>query len=483
MASIGLGAPGGSGAATLCPPRDVLYRVAMQITGEIDGGAIEIVDATDARAIRLAIRPDSAAEFRQWFCFRVDDAAGEPLAFALENAAEATYADAFDGYRVCASYDAEGDRWFRVPTTWDGAQLRFEHTPDEPSITYAYFAPFSLARHQALLARVDAAPGAEVVTIGETVQGRPMHLVVIGPPPRDEREEREDAGSEWDEKTTPDATLPDDDEGDDEGDAQGDGPDGGRGDTEIPPSLAAQRLKIWLIARQHPGETMAEWLAEGLLARLLDVDDPTVRAVRARASFYVVPNMNPDGGALGNLRTNAAGANLNREWLEPSPETSPEVHAARAVMEDVGVDLFLDVHGDERNPWCFLAGCEGNPGYSERLRFLENLFEQTLCAANADFQDEYGYPRDEPGGGDLSTAANWVGERFDCLAYTLEMPFKDNANDPDPWVGWSPGRSRELGAALVDAVAVCLDSLRAHLDLAPLLGDGDGDDDEADTSV
>jgi murein tripeptide amidase MpaA len=193
--------------------------------------------------------------------------------------------------------------------------------------------------------------------------------------------------------------------------------------------------------------------------------------------------MNPDGGVLGNLRTNAAGANLNREWLEPSPERSPEVHAVRAVMEDIGVDLFLDVHGDERNPWCFLAGCEGNPSYSERLRFLENLFEQTLCAANADFQDEYGYPRDEPGGGDLSTAANWVGERFDCLAYTLEMPFKDNANDPDPWVGWSPGRSQELGAALVDAVTVCLDSLRAHLDLPPLLdaGEGDEEDEEEDT--
>jgi murein tripeptide amidase MpaA len=446
----------------------VLYRVVMQITGEVDGGAIEIVDAADARAIRLAIRPDSSAEFRQWFCFRVDDAAGEPLAFALENAASATYADAFDGYRVCASYDPEGDRWFRVPTTWDGEQLRFEHTPDEPSVTYAYFAPFSYARHEALLARVDAARGAEVVTIGETVQGRPMHLVVIGAPPHD----ADDDGSEWDEKTTPDAAMSEDDAADDdESEASG-------GDTEIPPSMASRRLKVWLIARQHPGETMAEWLAEGFVGRLLDLDDPTVRAARERATFYVVPNMNPDGGVLGNLRTNAAGANLNREWLEPSTATSPEVHAVRAVMEDVGVDLFLDVHGDERNPWCFLAGCEGNPSYSERLRFLENLFEQTLCAANADFQDEYGYPRDEPGGGDLSTAANWVGERFDCLAYTLEMPFKDNANDPDPWVGWSPGRSKELGAALVDAVTVCLDSLRAHLDLPPLVDQGEGGEEE-----
>ena len=36
--------------------------------------------------------------------------------------------------------------------------------------------------------------------------------------------------------------------------------------------------------------------------------------------------MNPDGSVLGNLRTNAAGANLNREWLQPL-ERSPEVLA------------------------------------------------------------------------------------------------------------------------------------------------------------
>lgn len=76
--------------------------------------------------------------------------------------------------------------------------------------------------------------------------------------------------------------------------------------------------KIWVIARQHPGETMAEWFVEGLLRRLLDWQDPLSRALLDRATFYVVPNMNPDGAVAGNLRTNAAGANLNREWQTPS---------------------------------------------------------------------------------------------------------------------------------------------------------------------
>ena len=41
------------------------------------------------------------------------------------------------------------------------------------------------------------------------------------------------------------------------------------------------------------------------------------RVLLERAVFYVVPNMNPDGSALGNLRTNAAGANLSGSVAVP----------------------------------------------------------------------------------------------------------------------------------------------------------------------
>jgi hypothetical protein len=43
------------------------------------------------------------------------------------------------------------------------------------------------------------------------------------------------------------------------------------------------------------------------------------------AVFYVVPNVNPDGSYRGHLRTNGAGANLNREWQAPRLDYSPEV--------------------------------------------------------------------------------------------------------------------------------------------------------------
>lgn len=53
---------------------------------------------------------------------------------------------------------------------------------------------------------------------------------------------------------------------------------------------------IWVICRQHPGEPMAEWFAEGLLERLTAAAaDSQVQQLLGSAVLYIVPNMNPDG--------------------------------------------------------------------------------------------------------------------------------------------------------------------------------------------
>ena len=70
---------------------------------------------------------------------------------------------------------------------------------------------------------------------------------------------------------------------------------------------------------------MAEWFMEGFLDELADPHNAFSNRALKHAIFYVVPNINPDGAIRGHLRTNAAGANLNREWAEPSMEHSPEV--------------------------------------------------------------------------------------------------------------------------------------------------------------
>src|SRR3546814_5147097 len=94
----------------------------------------------------------------------------------------------------------------------------------------------------------------------------------------------------------------------------------------------------------------------GALERLTDVADPVARRLREKATFHIVPNMNPDGSFHGHLRTNAAGVNLNREWHAPTLERSPEVLHVLKRMDETGVDFAMDVHGDESIPHVFLAG-------------------------------------------------------------------------------------------------------------------------------
>jgi murein tripeptide amidase MpaA len=205
---------------------------------------------------------------------------------------------------------------------------------------------------------------------------------------------------------------------------------------------------------------MAEWWMEGFLHRLLDKADPVARALRQRAVFHVVPNMNPDGSRRGNLRTNAAGANLNREWQAPSLERSPEVFLVRQAMERVGVDFCLDVHGDETIPYNFLIGTPGIPSLSEAQKTLHVRFAEALRRASPDFQSAHGYPAARPGGANMTMCSNYVAERFGCLALTLEQPFKDNADAPDERAGWSPARCRKLGAAALDALLAVVETLR-----------------------
>ena len=370
-----------------------------KISSNFDAGAISVIDSTDSQNIRLALRGDNAASFSQWFYFRLQGAAYQPCRIRIENAGQSSYPEGWEDYQATASYDRSN--WFRVPTRYEGGVLTIEHTPLAGSVYYAYFEPYSHEQHLNLLGDAQGSGLCQIDDLGSTAQGRDINLLTIG-------------------------------------------------------HQAASDLKIWIIARQHPGESMAEWFAEGLLSRLLDHQDPTARALLDCATFYIVPNMNPDGAALGNQRTNAAGADLNREWQNPSPERSPEVYAVRQKMHETGVDLFLDIHGEEALPYVFAAGCEGNPSYDARLAALEAAFKTALRQASPDFQDEHGYPKTAPSQANLAIAKSYVGETFGCLSYTLEMPFKDNINLPDDDFGWNGQRSLRLGEAILSAIlAVC----------------------------
>ncbi len=375
----------------------------MLISSQFDSGNIEIVDISAADNIRLNIKKDLQSDFYQWFHFRASGIADQECRFVIENAAGAAYAEGWNGYDVCASYDREN--WFRIDTVYEDGELTWSFISEQDSLYFAYFAPYSMERHADLIAEASASPLVQSSVLGHTLDGQDMDLLEVGH-----------------------------------------GPKG--------------RKSIWLIGRQHPGETMAEWWMEGALSFLLDEDNPVARQLLDKAHFYIVPNMNPDGSRRGHLRTNAAGANLNREWTDATMERSPEVYLVREKMLETGVDFHLDVHGDEDLPYNFVAGFESVPSVTEKQLQLLDRYQMTLCALSPDFQREHGYPVGAPGSSDLKKCTDYVAETFGCIAMTLEMPFKDNANLPDDTWGWSPERCRYLAEGCLGALAQMVDDLR-----------------------
>ena len=358
------------------------------ISDKFDGGNISVIDASDPLNIQLEIKPDNASDFFQWFYFRLEGEVGQTCRVHIINAGQASYTDGWKDYKVCTSWSRED--WFRTPTEYNNGILSFDITLEQNAVYFSFFQPFSHERHLDLLSWAQEDARLSLETLGQSLDGHAMSLLHI-------------SGTD-----TPQHT-------------------------------------VWLIARQHPGETMAEWFIEGLLEALLDRDNSQATQLLQTTEFYIVPNMNPDGSVRGNLRTNAAGANLNREWQSPTMEYSPEVYLVREKMLAVGGDLFLDIHGDEALPYNFVAGCEGNPSYNDYHARLECVFKEAFMQISADFQDEVGYPKTPAGKANLTIAANWLGEQFKTLAFTIEMPFKDNANLPNPRTGWSASRSAQLG--------------------------------------
>jgi murein tripeptide amidase MpaA len=380
--------------AGLRPAQPRRTRVALTIDADFDGGNILVQSAGEAQA-DLAIRPDAGGRWFQWFYFRVRGAGGRRLALRITNAGQSAYPEGWPGYRACVSEDQAS--WTRAETHYADGVLEIVHAPRGDEAWFAYFAPYDLARHERFLQRATAG-GARRDVLGRSVDGRPIDRVTLGAGP----------------------------------------------------------AQVWIVGRQHSGETMAGWWMEGALDRLLDPQDAVAAELLSRAQLHVAPLVNIDGAARGHLRGNAAGIDLNRQWRDPDPATAPEVAAVLAAMDRTGVDLSLDVHGDETLPHVFVDGADVDPKATPGQIAGIQRFKAALLAASPAFQTKVGYPSTYAGDEAPGMCTRAVARRFGAVALTLEMPFKDSLDAPDPVAGWSPQACGRLGG---DSVAALLAAL------------------------
>ncbi|KIU26536.1 hypothetical protein SR41_13935 [Sphingomonas melonis] len=365
------------------------------IDAGFDGGNIRLV-SIDGDRIDLEIVKDHQSDFFQWFSYRVAGAHGRRLTFRILNAGESAYPFGWPGYKTRASTDRV--HWRMIDTSYDNGVLSFDYTVEGQLAWFAYFAPYTMEMHHDLVARTATKPGVEHRQLGTTLDGQAIDYFKIGNGPK----------------------------------------------------------PVWLYARQHPGESMAEWWMEGALDWLTS---DAAKPLLDKATVHVVPNMNPDGTRRGHLRTNAAGVNLNREWHAPSPERSPEVLCVRNAMDETGVAFAIDVHGDEAIPANFIAGFEGIPNWTEEHGAKFYDFGHRLAAHTPDFQVEKGYEKSSAGNANLSMSTNQLAQRFGAVSVTLEMPFKDHDPNPDAEYGWSGERSKALAVSCLEVLTDMIDTI------------------------
>jgi hypothetical protein len=190
----------------------------------------------------------------------------------------------------------DGRTWKTVPTkSLPGNRVQLHLQMSTPQLYVARMEPYRLSDLERFLGSIRASRLVQVAPIGKTAAGRELEIVRIG---------------------NPDAPY-----------------------------------RVFVRARAHPWESGSNWVAQGLIQRLLK-DDGESRRFLSVYNVSVLPMANKDGVARGGTRFNLRGKDLNREWNKPSdPELAPE-NAALEKWLDAAIasgrrpHLALELHND-----------------------------------------------------------------------------------------------------------------------------------------
>ncbi len=286
------------------PPNSYVFDLApekgagrVKLAADFDNGTLGKVKeiASDEFYVYASAQDKPHSPFL-WFHFRVEGCEGREVTFHVNTAPFARDNTGGNGTRSpVMSYD--GDTWTGIEDkSWndDGTVLTFKQRFTRSPAWVASFYPFTADHITRFIAQQQGNPFFSSRVLGKTKQGRDLRTYAIT-----------------------DAAVPE-----------------------------ADKRVIIFTTLQHDLETSGAMAQEGLCRFLLS-DDPRAAKLRRAFVFYIVPQMNPDGIAAGNMYSPVD--NLNRQWgLGTMPETTTvEKFARELAARGRKIELFMDFHG-----WC-----------------------------------------------------------------------------------------------------------------------------------
>lgn len=300
------------GTAIGSEPAPVLFNTAFDSASL---GRIEQLGETEFR-LHYEGQQDARGRNRQatWFYFRMDQLAGREITLhftSIRGEYNDRPAPSPTGAWFRPVVSEDNVHWTHLDAAqWDEAKdmLTVRVQPRTDTLWVAHVPPYPQERTAALVAEMRGSPHARVEVIGESVRGRPLHLVTVT------NFDRPDAG----------------------------------------------KAVVWMQARQHAWEAGTSFLLEGAL-RFVASDDPSARALRDHTIFKLVPTLNPDSVAEGKVRYNVNGFDSNRQWNEVDLrdkrwlQRAPEIWYAKKALiaqhERQPIAIALNLHNTEMNEY------------------------------------------------------------------------------------------------------------------------------------
>lgn len=332
-----------------------------------------------------------------WFYFRLEDVRVPSVVCELTNADEC-FGPRKAWIFARPVYSVDGRNWRRVERASYEARgegpgsFQFS-VPIHGPVTYvAYCIPYTTADLNGLLGEVSRSPGLSQQVCGRSAEGRPIPHLVFGQP-------------------------------------------------------TAGAPAIWVLARQHAGETPASWVADGLIRYLAGSGGP------AGGAIHVTPMVDPDGVFAGRYGKDERPIDFNRDWCaRPArPETAALLAAMRRVQATHPLALVLDIHASHHGDTeCYLFGEDQDDHPAARVL-------QTRCA---ELLAHYGPPGIGVRGSDLRISAapprsarGHLAREFGCPALTLEVSYHLTQSGRYPGVREYSELGAAAGRVLVDLLS------------------------------
>lgn len=210
---------------------------------------------------------------------------------------------------------------------------------------------------------------------------------------------------------------------------------------------ATPRHGVWVIARQHAGETPASFVAEGLLAWTAG-EEPQAAALRAVAALHVVPLVDVDGVHHGRYGKDREPVDFNRDWRDgpTHPQVAALIAETGAWAAEHPYDLLIDLHASHHGETaCFVFADEAGepePRVLARRRLMELMVEES--PAEVGFRADDVRQRVAPEGSAREHQARSHGVLVLCLELSYHFSRSGSLLTPALYRGFGASLGRAL---------------------------------------